>query len=70
MFQPPDQTPTLEEEEPPPLQNQGSYYMPPQFVKHEEFLDGVSKQTLILVFTAFFVGILIGKSMTPIVLRQ
>lgn len=58
-----------EEEEPPQLQPQ--YYMqPPQFEKHDEFLEGISKQTLILAFAAFFLGILIGKSMTPVVLRQ
>lgn len=58
-----------ERDEPPP------YYMapqPPQVVlqKESEFLEGISKQTLILVFAAFFVGILLGKSMTPVVLRQ
>jgi len=60
-----------EEEEPPQLQPQHSYYIPPpQFEKHDEFLEGISKQTLILAFAAFFIGILIGKSMTPVVLRQ
>jgi hypothetical protein len=57
-----------EREEPP------SYYMaapPPQVLQKEsEFLENISKQTLILVFAAFFVGILLGKSMTPVVLRQ
>jgi hypothetical protein len=58
-----------ENEEPP------SYYMaappPPQILQKEsEFLENISKQTLILVFAAFFVGILLGKSMTPVVLRQ
>jgi hypothetical protein len=56
-----------ENEEPPP------YYMaaPPQILQKEsEFLENISKQTLILVFAAFFVGILLGKSMTPVVLRQ
>lgn len=69
MFQPPNQRQMPEEEEPPP-QLQPQYYMPPQFEKHEEFLDGVSKQTLLLAFAAFFLGLLIGKSMTPVVLRQ
>jgi hypothetical protein len=69
MFQSQNQMP--EEEEPPPqLQAQPSYYMPPQFEKHDEFLEGISKQTLILAFAAFFLGLLIGKSMTPVVLRQ
>ena len=69
MFQAPDQRQMPEEEEQPQLQPQ--YYMqPPQFDKHDEFLEGISKQTLILAFAAFFIGILIGKSMTPVVLRQ
>ena len=70
MFQSQNQMP--EEEEPPPqLQAQPSYYLqPPQFGKHDEFLEGISKQTLILAFAAFFLGLLIGKSMTPVVLRQ
>jgi len=69
MFQAPDQRQMPEEEESPQLQPQ--YYIPPpQFDKHDEFLEGISKQTLILAFAAFFIGILIGKSMTPVVLRQ
>lgn len=71
MFQAPSQTndpQTFEHEEP-----QQSYYMaapPPVLQKESEFLENISKQTLILVFAAFFVGILLGKSMTPVVLRQ
>jgi hypothetical protein len=42
-----------------------------QVLKREtEFLENVSKQTLILLFAAFFVGILLGKSMTPVVLKH
>jgi 1,4-dihydroxy-2-naphthoate octaprenyltransferase len=59
-----------EEEESPPLQPQYYLPQPPQFEKHDEFLEGISKQTLILAFAAFFIGLLIGKSMTPVVLRQ
>ena len=82
MFQPPTTNPEQmpefhrrqqeeEDEMPPMLQQQHSYYaQPQQFQKHDEFLDGISKQTLILVFAAFFIGILLGKSMTPVVLRQ
>ncbi len=71
MFQAPNQRPMPEEEEEQPqLQPQPSYYMPPQFEKHEEFLEGITKQTLVLAFAAFFIGLLIGKSMTPVVLRQ
>lgn len=68
MFQAPNQmNEDQEREEPPP-----PYYTmtPPVLQKESEFLEGVSKQTLILVFAAFFVGILLGKSMTPVVLRQ
>ena len=68
MFQAPNQTNEEHEREEPP-----SYYMapPPQVLQKEsEFLENISKQTLILVFAAFFVGILLGKSMTPVVLRQ
>ena len=73
MFQAPNQTNEAqsfehEREEPP------SYYMaappPPILQKESEFLENISKQTLILVFAAFLVGILLGKSMTPVVLRQ
>lgn len=42
-----------------------------QVMKREsEFLENISKQTLILLFAAFFVGILLGKSMTPVVLKH
>jgi hypothetical protein len=44
-----------EEEEPPPLQPQYYLPQPPQFEKHDEFLEGISKQTLILAFAAFFI---------------
>jgi hypothetical protein len=57
---------------PTPVMNEPreEYYLPPQMQKHDEFLSSVSKQTLVLVFAAFFVGLLLGKSLTPIVLRQ
>jgi hypothetical protein len=45
-------------------------YVPTQIQKHDEFLESVSKQTLVLVFAAFFIGLLLGKSLTPVVLRQ
>jgi hypothetical protein len=48
--------------------SQRFYYPPVQ--KETEFLEGVSKQTLLFMFAALFVGILLGKSMTPVVLRQ
>ena len=69
MFQPPEEmdqrtTPVMNE------QQREEYYLPPQMQKHDEFLESVSKQTLVLVFAAFFIGLLLGKSLTPIVLRQ
>jgi len=69
MFQPPEEmdprsTPVMNE------QPREEYYLPPQMQKHDEFLESVSKQTLVLVFGAFFIGLLLGKSLTPIVLRQ
>ena len=71
MFQPPEEmdprsTPVMNEQ--PQLREE--YYLPPQMQKHDEFLESVSKQTLVLVFGAFFIGLLLGKSLTPIVLRQ
>ena len=70
MFQPPEEmdprsTQVMNEQQP-----REEYYLPPQMQKHDEFLESVSKQTLVLVFAAFFIGLLLGKSLTPIVLRQ
>lgn len=68
MFQPPNQSPDEVEEQHPPS---GGFYYPPQVIQKEpEFLESISKQTLVLMFAALFVGILLGKSMTPVVLRQ
>jgi hypothetical protein len=71
MFQPPEEmdprsTPVMNEQQ----QQREEYYLPQQLQKHDEFLESVSKQTLVLVFGAFFIGLLLGKSLTPIVLRQ
>jgi len=71
MFQPPEEmdprsTPVMNEQQ----QQREEYYLPQQLQKHDEFLESVSKQTLVLVFGAFFLGLLLGKSLTPIVLRQ
>ena len=72
MFQPPEenQRPMMRSESPP--QEYAAYMAPPQpqFLKQVEFLENVSKETLVLVFAAFFIGLLLGKSMTPVVLRQ
>jgi hypothetical protein len=48
------------------------YYLPPPPPPHQkvDLLENVSKETLVLVFAAFFIGLLLGKSMTPVVLRQ
>jgi hypothetical protein len=68
MFQPPiDPREEEPEEVRPPSQR---FYYPQPVQKESEFLEGVSKQTLIFMFAALFVGILLGKSMTPVVLRQ
>jgi hypothetical protein len=75
MFKPPSPPPTSttmiedpqHEDEGPPTH---MYYQPQVFRKHDEFMEGISKQTLIMLFVAFISGILLGKSMTPIVLRQ
>jgi hypothetical protein len=69
MFQPPEEdprpTPSLS-----PTREE--YYMQPQqmFKRHDEFLEGVSKQTLVVGFVCLVIGLLLGKSLTPIVLRQ
>lgn len=52
-----------------------SYYEPPpqrifQAQQQVEFLDKVSKETIILTFVAFFVGLLLGKSLTPVILKN
>ena len=33
-------------------------------------LEKISKETIILVFAAFFIGILLGKSLTPVILKH
>lgn len=35
-----------------------------------EILERVSKETIILTFVAFFVGLLLGKSLTPVILKN
>ena len=59
------------DDEPPPQHHHQQYYhQPVVFQKHDEFMDGISKQTLVMLFVAFIAGILLGKAMTPVVLRQ
>lgn len=76
MFQPPPEptstTTTREEEE--YFQPQSPYMMapppPPQPAPRPEgMLDGISKSVLILIFVAFIFGLMLGKSLTPIVLK-
>ena len=52
-----------------------SYYDPgPRvFQSHNQsvdMLEKISKETIILVFAAFFIGILLGKSLTPVILKH
>jgi len=35
-----------------------------------DMLDKISKETLIVVFAAFFIGLLLGKSLTPVILKH
>jgi hypothetical protein len=52
-----------------------SYYEPSPRVFHSQthsvdVLEKVSKETIILVFAAFFIGLLLGKSLTPVILKH
>jgi len=42
---------------------------PPAPPRPEGMLDGISKSVLILIFVAFIFGLMLGKSLTPIVLK-
>jgi hypothetical protein len=35
-----------------------------------DMLEKISKETIILVFAAFFIGLLLGKSLTPVILKH
>ena len=35
-----------------------------------DVLEKISKETIILVFAAFFIGLLLGKSLTPVILKH
>jgi hypothetical protein len=76
MFQAPPQSPTSnevqeEEEQEQYYQHHPSMMVPPPPLPppKESFLDGISKTVLILIFVAFIFGLMLGKSMTPVVLR-
>lgn len=53
-----------------------SYYeqVPPRIFHAQQpsvdVLERVSKETIILVFAAFFIGLLLGKSLTPVILKH
>jgi hypothetical protein len=49
-----------------------SYYEPPRVFHAQsvDVLERVSKETIILVFAAFFIGLLLGKSLTPVILKH
>ena len=51
--------------EPPP-----QYFRPQIIHKQHDILEKISKETIIFVFMALFVGILLGKSLTPIILKH
>jgi hypothetical protein len=52
-----------------------SYYDPGPRIFHAQnqsvdALEKISKETIILVFAAFFIGLLLGKSLTPVILKH
>ena len=76
MFQAPPQSPTMQQSNEVEEQEEEYYHPsmmvpppPPPPPPKESFLDGISKTVLILIFVAFIFGLMLGKSMTPVVLR-
>lgn len=73
MFQPPPEvTPTnddIGDDEPPRHYYHHEMAPPPLPPRPEGMLDGISKSVLILIFVAFIFGLMLGKSLTPIVLK-
>lgn len=76
MFQAPPQSPTMQQSNEVEEQEEAYYHPsmmvpppPPPPPPKESFLDGISKTVLILIFVAFIFGLMLGKSMTPVVLR-
>ena len=39
-------------------------------IQSVDILDKISKETIILIFAAFFIGLLLGKSLTPVILKH
>ena len=65
----------VEAEEHHPQHDARSYYDPGPRVFHPQnqsvdVLEKISKETIILVFAAFFIGLLLGKSLTPVILKH
>lgn len=56
-----------DDDPPPPQRYYPSYHE--EFPAKKSFLDELSKTTLVLIFMAFIFGLMLGKSMTPIVLK-
>lgn len=71
IFPPPLQEDEDEVAEPPPPVY---YERAPSRVFHTqpqvEILEKISKETIILTFVAFFIGLLLGKSLTPVILKH
>lgn len=60
----------IDEDEPRYFHAQSPYMMAqPPPPRPEGMLDGISKSVLILIFVAFIFGLMLGKSLTPIVLK-
>lgn len=65
----------VEAEEHLPQHDARSYYDPGPRIFHAQnqsvdVLEKISKETIILVFAAFFIGLLLGKSLTPVILKH
>ena len=65
----------VEVEEHHPQHDARSYYDPGPRIFHTQnqsvdVLEKISKETIILVFAAFFIGLLLGKSLTPVILKH
>jgi hypothetical protein len=62
-----------EEEPPPPQPEIRSYYEyhpPPPPLRQPDVLEKVSKETIIFGFVMLFIGLLLGKAMTPVILKH
>ena len=66
---PPQEIPTLPIEEEEPQATQQYYYQMPVPIqdKQQELID---RNIMIMIFVAFIAGLLLGKIMNPVILRQ